>query len=145
MSVEDVKAAVRGVHDAIMSNDVERFISFFAEDATLTDAAGILKGPDGLRLWMKWLYSNFSRMILKDKRLIAEGDSAAHEYLLEGATPEGSTVSFSGVAIYEFKDGKIQHIRNFYDVLGIAGQVAKGWMARRAVNSIEEQFKRGLR
>ena len=138
-----MKAAVRGVHEAIMKNDVEKLASFFEDDASVTDPVGTMKGREGVRRWMKWISGKFPKVALRETRLIVEGNVAAHEYALEGTTPDKMTVSSPGVAVYEFKDGKIQHVRNFYDQLGIAKQLAKGVLAKKAVKSIEDQFKKG--
>jgi len=45
---------------------------------------------------------------------------------------------------YEFTDDKIQEVRTVYDRLLIAKQVAKGWLAKRLVNSIVKQAEKGL-
>ena len=143
MSVEEMKSAVRGVHEAIMKNDVEKFASFLTDDATVTDPVGTLKGREGAKRWVKWISGNFPKVVLKETRLIVEGNVAAHEYTMEGTTPEKVTVSFPGVVMYEFKDGKISNVRNFYDELTIAKKLARGMLAKKAVKSIEDQFKKG--
>jgi len=145
MSVTEMKASIRSVHENIMKNDVEKLLPLFAEDVTLISPGVTLKGHDGVRRWMKWLYFDFPKLTLKETSLIIEENKAAHEYVLEGTTPEGQTVSFDGVAIYEFKDGKILTCRIYYDVLTIAKQVVKGFIAKRAVKSMVDQYEKGLR
>jgi hypothetical protein len=61
---------------------------------------------------------------------------------MQGTTPNKATVSFPGVVLYEFKKGKISHVRNSYDQLGIAKQVAKGVLAKKTINSIQDQLKK---
>jgi len=49
------------------------------------------------------------------------------------------------LCIYEFKEDKIQHVRTVYDRLLEAKQLAKGPIAKTAVNSIIKQMEKGLR
>jgi hypothetical protein len=46
--------------------------------------------------------------------------------------------------VYEFSDEKIQHLRTVVDRLSIAKQVAKGWFAKRIMNSIIAHAEKGL-
>jgi len=47
--------------------------------------------------------------------------------------------------VYEFSDEKIQHLRTVFDRLSFAKQVATGWLAQKAVNSIIDAMEKGLR
>ena len=143
MSVEEMKSTIRGVHEAIMKDDVEKLASFLTDDTTVTDPVGTLKGREGAKRWMKWISGNFPKVVLKETGLIVEGNLAAHEYTMEGTTTEKVTVSFPAVVMYEFKDGKILNVKNFYDQISIAKRLAKGVLAKKAVKSIEDQFKKG--
>jgi ketosteroid isomerase-like protein len=79
MSVEDMKTAIRGVHEAIMKNDADKLISLCADDVIVIDSVGMLKGREGVKRWMKWISGNFPRVMLNETRLIVEGNVAAHE------------------------------------------------------------------
>ncbi len=140
-----IKSVIQAAHEAIIKNDVEKLLTCFTADASITDAVGTLRGHDGVRTWIKWLYKSMSKVNLKETGLVIEGDKAAHEYVFEGTTPEGVNVNFSSLAIYEFKDEKIQSLRDYFDILGIAKQMAKGYIAKKAISSIEKQFKQELR
>ncbi|MBS7625774.1 nuclear transport factor 2 family protein [Candidatus Bathyarchaeota archaeon] len=143
MSVDRMKLIVRDAHDALMKGDVEKFVSLCSEDVTYIDPAGEFKGLDQIRRWSKWLYGWFPKLTFKETGLIVEENKLVHEYVFEGTTKDGLTARFPGVAIYEFKDEKIQQIRNFYDVLTIAKQVAKG-VAKISVSSIDKTFRKDL-
>jgi len=145
VSVEEMKAAIRDRDDAYMRNDADKLVSLFTEDGTITDPAGTLKGPEGIRLYLKWVYTHFSKVSLREVGVIVEGNRLAREVIFEGTMPDGLTVTYPVVSISEFKDGKTQSWRIYYDVLAPAKQTAKGWMARRALRSIEARFRRGLR
>jgi len=146
MSKEEMKRVIYGAQEAIMKNDAGKLASIFTEDSTAAFPMEIaFKGPESAKTYLNWIYSEFTKLTLKETGLVIEGNRAAYEYVLEGTTPEGLAVSIPGVAIYEFKDGKVRSTRSYYDVLSMAKQAAKGWLAERAIRSIEKQYKKGLR
>lgn len=145
VKVEEMKVAIRSVHESVMKKDVEKLLSLFTEDVILMCPGVTLKGLEGAKRFMKWWGAQFQKFTTETTSLTIEGERAAHEYVLEGTTPEGLTVRFDGVAIYEFKDGKILRIRNYFDVLTVAKQVVKGFIAKRAVKSVIDRYEKGLR
>jgi len=105
--------------DAIVNNDVEKFASLFTEDSMIEDPFGTLKGPEGARLCMEWIYSHFEKIALKEILTIVRGNVVVIEYFLEGITRNGETVTFPGVLIEECEGLKIRHLRNYFDGLSI--------------------------
>jgi ketosteroid isomerase-like protein len=145
LSVKEMKAAIFGVYENIAKKDAEKMLPFFAEDATLIFPGVKLDGHEGVRRWVKWLDAQFQKVALRGVTLTIEGSRAVHEFVLEGTTPEGLTASFDSVAVYEFRDGKITQFRCYFDVLTIAKQIAKGFLVKRAVKSLIDQYEKGLR
>ncbi|GAG16343.1 unnamed protein product, partial [marine sediment metagenome] len=83
------------------------------------------------------------KVIESGVKIIAEEDRAVYEHIFEGSY-EGMKYQILALCICEFKGDKIQHIRTVYDRLSLAKQVAKGKMAKMAVNSIINQMEKGL-
>ncbi len=138
------RGAIRGIHEALNSRDVEKAVSFFADDATMITREGIFNGREEIKRRFAWLLQQWSELRVTENRLILEGNRAAHEYVIEGITSEGKG-RFTGVAVYAFGNGKVQQVHDYYDRLSIAQQLAKGWLARRTVGSITERMEKGLR
>jgi ketosteroid isomerase-like protein len=137
------EGAIRGIQEALNSRDVEKAVSFFADDATMIVCEGTFKGRDEIKRRFAWLLQQWSDLKVTEKELILEGNHVAHEYVIEGTTREGKG-SFPGVAIYAFGNGKVQQVHDYYDRLPIARQLAKGWVARRIISSVIEQMEKGL-
>lgn len=138
------RGAIRGIHEALNNRDVEKAVSFFADDATMITGEGTFKGREEIKRRFTWFLQQWSELKVTENRLILEGNRAAHEYVIEGTTREGKG-RFPGVAIYAFGNGKVQQIHDYYDRLSIAEQLAKGWLARRTVGSVTERMEKGLR
>jgi ketosteroid isomerase-like protein len=135
--------AIRGIHEALRNRDVEKAVSFFADDATMVVPEGTFKGKENVRRRVAWFLQQWSHLEVTEKELILDGNRAAYEYVIEGITREGKR-QFPGIAIYAFGNGKVQEVHDYYDRLSIAHQSAKGWAARRIVGSVIEQMEKGL-
>jgi ketosteroid isomerase-like protein len=73
--------------------------------------------------------------------MLGKGNMGVYEFE-ERATYQGKKISAHIVSVVEFKNGKLQYMRNYYDRLSIAKQVVKGRLATRAVNSIINELEK---
>jgi len=144
MSVEDPRKVLRSIHEALNKRDVEKAVSFFADDVVDVGPDGTFKGKAEVKRHFEFLLHQVTEFKLIETGIYAEGNVVTHEYVTEGATKEGK-LSFSSVAVAEIKNGKVQRIRSYYDRLAIAKQMARGVIATRAVNAIIGQMEKGLR
>jgi len=145
MSMKERKDAVRRFSRAFATNDVRELVDLCTEYVTITDPAGTLKGPEGIKLWRKWISKHFPQLTIITTNLIGEKNWIVKQAITAGTTPEGVTISYPNTVIFEFKDNKIQRITEHYDILTIAQQTAKGWLTKRAVKNIINQYKTELR
>lgn len=151
MSQKEIESILRDFHEAFVKRDVEKMLSFFAEDAVLVTPAGTFKGKHEVKRYWTWetgvsptetaRFSGIGIMV-KENRAVSEGVS-------EGDF-EGKKFEAPGITVYEFSDGKIQHMRMYYDKLSIVKQVAMqytgitGSFMKRLVNYIVGQAEKGL-
>ena len=145
ISIREMKEIVRSFSVAFAENDVEGIISFCTENVIVTDPAGTLRGAEGIRLWRKWVARRFPETTITTTNLIGERTWIVEQALTTGITPEGVTVSYPNIIIFEFKGKKIRRITELYDALAIAQKATKGWLAKKAVDSITNQFNAELR
>jgi predicted ester cyclase len=143
--MKEMKEVVRNFSRAFATNDVKTLVNLCTEYVTVTDPAGTLKGPEGIKLWRRWVSNHFPQLTLITTNLIGEKNWVVKQGIIKGTTPQGISVSFPNTVIFEFKDNKIERITELYDVLTIADQTTKGWLTKRAVNTIINQYKTELR
>jgi ketosteroid isomerase-like protein len=151
MSEEEIAGIASDFAEAFVNRDVEKMLSFFAEDAAWVSPVGTFKGKDGLRRVLTW--DTQISPIVKARRsgigLMVKGNKAVDESISE-CEYEGKKVEVPGITVFEFNDGKIQHIRLFYDKLSIIKQVTMqytgvtGWFAKKIVNYIVRKAEEGL-
>jgi hypothetical protein len=145
MAKEEIISIMRNFKDAYNKKDLEESLSFFAENADWVNPDGVFKGKEEIKSYLKWIFeiSPDQKLIESGVKIIAEEDRAVYEHILEGSY-EGMKYQILALCIYEFKGDKIQHVRTAYDRLSLAKQVAKGPIAKTAVNSIIKQMEKGL-
>jgi ketosteroid isomerase-like protein len=152
VSEEKIEGIVRGFGEAFEKRDVEKMLSFFAEDAVWVSPVGTFKGKEGLRRVLTWdtQVSPTAKSTRSGIGIIVKGNKAVSEALGEGLV-EGKKYESLGITVFEFSDYKIQHIRLFYDKMSIIKQVTMqykgvtGWFAKRLINYIVGRGEKGLR
>lgn len=123
------KEIVRGLYeDFINPGRLEALDQLVAADYEGPDAA---RGPSAFRANIAGLRAGFPDIRFKVEDLIAEGDRvvvrwswvATHTGPFRGIPPTNKRVTNTGIAIYQFRDGKI--IRNWLetDRLGALQQI----------------------
>ena len=145
---DKIESSIRDVVDALEKNDVERALSFFADDAVWHAPEGEYKGNDELKRYITWLTSTGRVQVQKFEDtgigILVKGNKAVYEYMWE-ATIEGERIREPGVCIYEFSDDKCVYHRSIFDRISGAKQGATGFIAKRAANTVVDQLERGLR
>jgi hypothetical protein len=146
MSKEELMSMMRKFKDALNKKNLEKSLSFFAEDADLVNPEGEFKGKEEIKKYFKWAFeiNPDQKIIESGVKIIAEEDKAVYEHIIEGSV-EGMKYKILALCIYESKGEKFQHIRTAFDRLSMAKQLAKGPIAKTAVNSIINRMEKGLK
>jgi hypothetical protein len=146
MSKEELMSMMRKFKDALNKKNLEKSLSFFAEDADLVNPEGEFKGKEEIKKYFKWAFeiNPDQKIIESGVKIIAEEDKAVYEHIIEGSV-EGMKYKILALCIYESKGEKFQHIRTAYDRLSMAKQLAKGPIAKTAVNTIIKRMEKGLK
>jgi uncharacterized protein (TIGR02246 family) len=146
MSKEELMSMMRKFKDALNKKNLEKSLSFFAEDADWVNPEGEFKGKEEIKKYFKWAFeiNPDQKIIESGVKIIAEEDKAVYEHIIEGSV-EGMKYKILALCIYESKGEKFQHIRTAYDRLSMAKQLAKGPIAKTAVNTIINRMEKGLK
>lgn len=145
MSNENIENIMREFVGALYKRDLDKALSLCAEDADWVTPEGTYRGREEIKRYWTWVMQINSDLACKDSGIgiIAQGNNAVYEHLVSGTTNR-MKYQMPVMCVYEFSDGKIQHIRTVYDRLIVAKQAAKGSLAKWLVNSIVKQAEKGL-
>ncbi len=106
-------ALLQRINDAFNSRDIDRIMSFFADDATFLMARG--PEPCGRRVHGK----EAIRKVLADRFEVVQGMNWEHidrfvcgnravtVWTVTGRSDDGEVLNYRGCDLYEFRDGKI--------------------------------------
>ena len=146
MLEEKIAGIMREVVKAIVAGNVEKTIAYFSDDAVLTDPYGTYKGKDAIKGHMVAMFRNLKDMkyVETGNGIVAQGDKAFFEHIISG-TFQGKKWEMLSMCAYEFSGDKIKGIREVYDRLLIAQQVAKGWPATPIVNMVVRQSEKAVK
>lgn len=146
MAEEKIQSVMRDFAGAMASGDVERALSFWADDGTWVCPQGTFKGKEELRRYLTWMLQSMQDVTVAESGLgiMAQGNKAFFEHVI-GGTMQGMRAEVLAFCAYEFSGEKIQQVRTAFDRLSLAEQAAKGWFARWLVGLIVKQGQKGLR
>jgi len=147
MSEKKIESIIRDFDEAYVKGDVEKTLSFLAEDAVWVAPEGTFKGKEEIKRLLTW-----SAQIVPEKKMryagigiMVKGNKAVCEYVSEAATPDGRKwQEIQGICVYEFNGEKIQQHRAFLDRLAVLKQMAKGWLEKKIVNTAVSRAEKGL-
>jgi ketosteroid isomerase-like protein len=148
LSEETFEGFIRGWLDALERKDIEKALSFIAEDAVWVTNEGTFKGKQEWRQYLTWMEEHeFAVEEFEDAGIgiMVKGNRAVSQYLLKGKIPNGMTFEVPGVCLFEFQDGKIQRHTTIFDRLSLAKQVAKGIAEKEMVHIVVKRAEKGLR
>jgi ketosteroid isomerase-like protein len=142
---ETIKNTIRAFLAALSARELEKTLSFLAEDATWVTPASRFKGKAAVRRYLAWEFEMVPALTITETGagLMVEGNQALIEHAMTG-TIRGKRCQWLGMCAYEFRDGKIREMRAVYDRLTLAQQSTTGWLASKIVGAVAGQVESGL-
>jgi ketosteroid isomerase-like protein len=146
MTEQKMASIMQGFIEALVAADIEKALSFYADDGTWDTPEGKFTGKDKLRRYLTWFTQTVTDLKVEETGIgiLVKGDKAAYEHTFT-AKFRGELGQVPILCSWEFKGDKIQHTKSVYDRLSLAQQVSKGWFARNTINSIIKNMEKGLR
>ena len=142
MSSDDNKALARRVFDEIMSQGQLRLLDeIFAPGVVAHDPGRLMRGAGEIKQGFAALRAAFPDLHFTVEDMVAEGDKVAVRYTgrgtqhgaFQGIAPTGKPMSYTGILIWRFADGKIAEHWAAPDLLGLLqqlGALPPPWQAR---------------
>ncbi len=145
MTDEQIKDAIRGFLKSWTAGDIKSALSFFAEDALFITPLGAFKGTKQIEKYITWVnrMTQDYKMTETGIGIMTRGDVGVIEYILSGIS-RGMKWELPGMAVYEFRNGKIANMRGIYNILSRSQQTTKG-LSRWIVNLVVNGAQKGLR
>jgi uncharacterized protein (TIGR02246 family) len=145
---EKLRSLAHGVVEAFNRKDLEGMLSLFADDAVMVRPEGTFRGKDEIKRFYTWNFPGYLQNTLVEKDFIIEGDKVVLEFVSEATVDRGGKElkrHLPGMVLFEFKEGKVQQVHDYYDKLLGAQQLANGWFEKTIVNGVVKRMEKGLR
>jgi len=118
MTKKEIEQQLEQYREALKTMDADKWLSHYAEDATVEDPVGgpVFSGRDQLQKFFKGVQKNFKQLHIKPELTIIVPPEAAIKGSVTGITVKDIEVSFTLIATYKFDDeGRVVQMRAFWD------------------------------
>lgn len=111
MSKEDIADTVNFICNALTMMDIEKVLALFTDDATLVWGTYSFTTKQEIKRWAIGLRELFPKMNIKQMSLKIQDNKANHLFIIEIILPDGRIGLLPCKSEYEFKNGKINHVK----------------------------------
>jgi ketosteroid isomerase-like protein len=120
----DILSALDGIAAAFNAHDIDKVVSYFADDCSLDMPRG--REPHGSRYTglaevRRGLLTRFEStpdVHYGDVEHFVDGDTGVSKWLLTGTTPAGDRIEVRGCDFYTFRDGKVVRKDSYWKIVG---------------------------
>ena len=142
---EDKATIIREFVKATAAGDTVKVLSYCTDDVVSIGPGISDKGRAEIGRGIEAAVKNFKDMKVTEvgNGISVNGDKAFYEHVFSG-TYQGQKFEVLAIGAYEFSGDKIKSIREVYDRLLIAKQVAKGWLPKTMINMIVRQMEKAM-
>ncbi len=131
MSPEENKALVRRYLETAWNKKDPTIVDELVAEDFAQHAANVLPGREGVKKFFEMVYAGFPDAHFALENIIAEGNQVAtrftvrgtHQGLFLGIPATGKSMTLTGMALLELRDGKIVANWNELDMLGALRQL----------------------
>ncbi|MDG6257474.1 MAG: nuclear transport factor 2 family protein [Methanomicrobiaceae archaeon] len=137
---DEIRNIAHDFDGAIEGQQIEKIISRFTDDCIIEFPGGAVRGKEGARRWIEWMFSHFARIRFEPVTIMVDGNTFFEEYVFQGTFHNGSTVRSRQAEVLEFEGGRIRAMRIFFDRMDFADALEDGMLTRFIVRKLFERF-----
>ena len=143
-SPDEIRQAAKELDDAVEQKDVEKALSCFADDCEVELGGVTLRGKDGVRKGLAWLYDRLGTVRFEPVTILVEGDTFFEEFVMKTGKRPGDELQTDAAEVLVYEDGKVKSLRLYLDRLALAKALAKGVVEKWIVGKLDRASLRGL-
>jgi steroid Delta-isomerase len=123
MTESEVRQFLHKYFNTAMNEPVEAFLDLLTPDAVLEDPVGTPphRGREAIGQFLAGGRALIERTDFEIHEIMACGSESAARWSARVRTRRGAEIAFAGIGVFSFdEEGKLRHIREFYDVANLA-------------------------
>ena len=141
-SPETIKEHARRLDAALEAKDIPGVVRCFAEDCEIELLGVKLKGHDGIRRWLAWLFQHASSVAFEPRVIMVEGQELFEEFTVNATLHSGRELRSHQAEVLTYRDGLVTSLRLYLNPLDFAR--AAGVMGRLAAPLLTRLARKGL-
>jgi ketosteroid isomerase-like protein len=145
-SESSIRRAAARLDAALESGDRSAVVECFAPDCEIELLGVRLRGHEGVRRWLGWVFAHITRIKFAPRLIAVAGDEFIEEFRVEATTNDGKVITGQWAEILTYRDDLVSSLRLYFDpmqfapalgsIRSIAGAAATR-MARRGLEPFE--------
>ena len=143
-TAEEIKKVAMDLDNALEKRDIELITSFFSDDCDVELLQLTLKGKDGVRKWLNWMFAQVKEFSLEPVIIIVEGDVFFEEFIVKATLPNGKKLVSKQAEVLIYENYKIKSLRLYFDRLDFADAITTGFVSRKIVESVIKKSLEGI-
>jgi ketosteroid isomerase-like protein len=136
-SPEEIRRRAKELDDAVEEEDVEKVLSFFSDDCEVRFGGVTLRGKDGLRRGLAWLYDRLGTVKFELVTILVEGNTLFEEFLMKTQKQPDAEFQTAAAEVLVYQDGRVTSLRLYFDRLALAHALAKGVVEKWIVKKLD--------
>lgn len=129
---------------AIENRDVKSIMNHFDEDCEIELLGITLKGKQGVKKWLNWLFSNIAKIQIKPVIVMIEGDIYFEEFIVKARLKNGKQITSKQAEVLIYENYKVKSLRLYFDRLDFADAVAEGVLSKAIIHKLIKKSQEGL-
>ncbi len=126
---DKIKKIAMELDTALEKMNIEKIVTYFAEDCEIELLNVKLHGKDGARKWLQWFFSHISEIQFKPVIILVDGDVFFEEFIVKAKLLDGTFVESKQAEVLIYKNYLIQSLRLYFDRLDFANAVTKDFVS----------------
>ncbi len=142
-SESSIRQAALELDEALEAGDSERVVACFSEDCTIELLGVRLRGHDGVRRWLDWVFGRVGHVEFTPRVISVDGDMLIEEFGVAATMAGGRRLESQWAEILTYRNDKVTSLRLYFNpidfapTLGIIGRVVGPAVARLARRGLE--------
>lgn len=137
-----IRRAASELDQALEDADRDRVVACFAHDCTV-DLLGVrLRGHEGVRRWLDWVFKYVERIEFNPRVMSVDGDTFIEEFGVTGTLANGRRLHSQWAEMLTYRDDLVTSLRLYFNPIDFAP--ALGVVGRTVGPGAAQLVRRGL-
>jgi hypothetical protein len=113
----------------------------FADNCEIELLSVKLRGKEGAKKWLSWIYTHVAEIRFLPVTIMVEGSTFFEEFTVEAKFHDGEEAHSNQAVVLVFENLKIKNLRMYFDRLDFSSAVAKDVISKTIVKELKRSLE----